>query len=285
MKRYYKIGNFSFAIQSEHGLHMPAHFSLFETDKAKTDIVYTIQIVNQLPEITGRTVHSSNDIVITDDGGFESRQLSVVGTDRPYAVYKELDNNNIQIFLEAASADEVLAYDTTFTAMFALEKSMLERNNLILHSCSVTYNSDEAILFSAPSGTGKSTQGELWRKYRNSRVINGDRNLLTKKDNRWYMQGWPVCGSSEICHNEEHPIRAIIMLEQAAEDHISKLDGMKAYAKIYPEITCNRWDRKRLIRTMDLIETLISEVPVYLLKCTISERAVEILDDVLSERE
>ena len=285
MKRYYIIGDFCFAVESKYNLKIPAHFSLFETDDHKAETIYEIQVIDQLPEMSGTIVYHSDDVIITEENGLESRCLLLPGIDNPYAVYRELKNNSIRIYLDASSAEETLKYDTTFTSMFALEKRMWEKDCLILHSCSVTYGTDEAILFSAPSGTGKSTQGELWQRYRSSKVVNGDRNLLTKKNGFWYMQGWPVCGSSEICHNEEHRIRALIMLEQAAEDQLSKIEGMKAYSRVFPEITCNRWNRARLIRTMDLIECLINEVPVYLLQCTISEHAVDILDRELSTRE
>ncbi len=285
MKRYYKIGDFRFAVESEQELQVPAHFSLFETDDHNAETICEIQMTDKLPEISGTIVHRTDDVIISEENGLESRYLSLPGDDHPYAVYRELENGNIRIYLGASGADEIMKYDTTFTSLFALEKRMWEKDCLILHSCSVTYGADETILFSAPSGTGKSTQGEQWKIYRGSRVVNGDKNLLTRKNGIWYIQGWPVCGSSEICHNEEHRLRAIIMLEQAAEDCITKLEGMKAYSKVYPEITCNRWNRTRLIRTMDLIESLISEVPVYLLQCTISEHAVDILDRELSARE
>lgn len=285
MRRYYKIGDFGFAIEAEHELHIPAHFSLFETDDANAEILYEIKMTDRLPEISGSIVHQTGDVVIAEENGLESRRLSLPGSGSPYAVYRELDNNKILIYLNASHADEILKYDTTFTSMFALEKRMWEKDSLILHSCSVSYGADEVILFSAPSGTGKSTQGEQWQKYRGSRVINGDKNLLTRKTGFWYSQGWPICGSSEICHNEEHRIRAIIILEQAAEDRISKIEGMNAYSRVYPEITCNRWNRSRLIRTMDLIESLIHEVPVYLLQCTISEHAVDILNEELMTQE
>ena len=285
MKRYYKIGDFRFAVESDQDLRIPAHFSLFETDEEDAETVYEIQMVDQLPELTGTTVHKTDDMIITEEDGLESRCISIYGTGRPYAVYKESDDGRILIYLDASREEEVLSYDTTFSSMFALEKRMWERDSLILHSCSVTYRDGEAILFSAPSGTGKSTQGELWRQNRGSRVINGDRNLLSRRDGSWYMRGWPVCGSSEICHNEEYPIKAIVMLEQAPEDHIERLEGMKAYARVFPEITCNRWNRTRLEKTMDQIETLINEVPVYLLKCTVSGNSVDILDHKLTEQE
>ena len=77
------------------------------------------------------------------------------------------------------------------------------------------------ILFSGPSGIGKSTQAGLWTKYRKARVINGDRTLLKKENGRWMSLGWPICGSSEICYNEAYPVKAVIFLGQGNDqsDH------------------------------------------------------------------
>ena len=51
---------------------------------------------------------------------------------------------------------------------------MLAKDAMVLH-CSVLKVKSGVILFSGPSGIGKSTQAGLWTKYRKARVINGDR--------------------------------------------------------------------------------------------------------------
>lgn len=57
---------------------------------------------------------------------------------------------------------------------------MLAKDAMVLH-CSVLKVKSGVILFSGPSGIGKSTQAGLWTKYRKARVINGDRTLLKKR--------------------------------------------------------------------------------------------------------
>lgn len=60
-----------------------------------------------------------------------------------------------------------------------LNHILLERNAVVLHASYIEHEGD-AVLFCAPSGTGKSTQAELWKKYRSARIINGDRCLIRK---------------------------------------------------------------------------------------------------------
>ena len=131
------------------------------------------------------------------------------------------------------------------------------------------------------SKTGKTTQATLWEKHRGSRVINGDRALLDCIDGRWTARGWPVCGSSEVCHNEDTKIRAIVMLSQGKTDTVERLTPFQAFSQIYSQITINRWNREAQQRAMDLIENLITHVPVYHLSCTISEDAVRCLESAL----
>ena len=151
---------------------------------------------------------------------------------------------------------------------------------MVLHCAYIEYNG-EAILFSAPSETGKTTQGNLWEKYRGARTVNGDRGLLQKINGKWFVRGWPVCGSSEVCHNEQMPIRCIVMLSQAPVDSVERLHPAKAFAQIYSQITVNRWNRGANLRTMELIEELISDVPVYHLACTMNETAVKTLEEAI----
>lgn len=177
---------------------------------------------------------------------------------------------------------EMLDQDTVYLAAFSLEKQAIKDHSMILHSAYMCYE-DTAVLFSAPSETGKSTQAGLWEKYRGTWTVNGDRSLLIREEDGWYANGWPVCGSSEICNNKSYPVRAIVMLSQAKENRISRLKGLEALRKVMEQITINAWNSEFQIQAMDELEILLKEVPVYHLECDISEDAVRCLEDVLAD--
>ena len=157
---------------------------------------------------------------------------------------------------------------------------MVQRGSMVLHCAYMQYQ-DEAILFSAPSETGKTTQANLWGKYRGGRTINGDRALLSELNGRWTARGWPVCGTSEICNNQDTPIRAIVMLSQSKENTVRLLKPHEAFMLLYGQITVNRWDRASTAQTLDRMESLLAQVPVYQLACNISEDAVRCLETAL----
>ena len=201
------------------------------------------------------------------------------GNSEYYACYREVSGNRAEVTVVRDRIAE-LHIDPMFTSLLALERRLVKKDSMILHCAYVEYQG-EAILFSAPSETGKTTQAKLWERYRGSRTVNGDRSLLGKKDGRWTAQGWPVCGTSEVCHDEAFPIRAVVMLSQAKENRAVRMTPGQAFPLVYSQITVNRWNREDHIHTMDLIQDLLESVPVYHLGCTISEEAVECLARIL----
>lgn len=165
---------------------------------------------------------------------------------------------------------------------FRIGQAKRPDDEVIHYQVEMTENLDEIKEDLLGKKTGKSTQAGLWEKYRGTWTVNGDRSLLIREEDGWYANGWPVCGSSEICNNKSYPVRAIVMLSQAKENRISRLKGLEALRKVMEQITINAWNSEFQIQAMDELEILLKEVPVYHLECDISEDAVRCLEDVLA---
>lgn len=164
-----------------------------------------------------------------------------------------------------------------------LERVLLEQKELLLH-CAYLKTPGGAVLFTAPSETGKSTQADLWSAHRSGcEVINGDRAILKKEEGAWKACGLPLCGSSGISRDVTTPIRAIVYLRQAPEDSARRLRPLEAYMKVASEISVNYWNRERAEAAMDLMQDLIQAVPVFLLDCTPKASAVDALDERFRE--
>ena len=71
------------------------------------------------------------------------------------------------------------------------------------------------------------------------------------------------------------------MLSQARENSVQRLTPGKAFPLVYSQVTINKWTLADHMKMMDLIEELLSEVPVFHLQCTISEEAVSCLESAL----
>lgn len=120
---------------------------------------------------------------------------------------------------------------------FWLEKILQMFQCMVLHSCHIQKDG-EAILFTAPSGTGKSTQGDLWVQYNDAEVINGDRTAIRKVNGQWMAYGLPFCGTSGIHKNHQEPIRGITVIRQYPENRAMVLRGRDAFSAIYSELLC-----------------------------------------------
>lgn len=150
-----------------------------------------------------------------------------------------------------------------------------------LHSSLVRRAQGDAVLFTAPSGTGKSTQAALWEQFGGGDTLNGDRSILRRVDGVWTAFGSPFAGTSGIFRNESAPVRALVVLRQAPENTIRRMSAPEAFRAVYSESLLPRWHHEAHQRVIEMIMAIISEVPVYLLACTPDERAVRLLRDTL----
>lgn len=280
MDKTFRIGEFTFRLRCPDSLEIPENFLKFAWE-GEEEYTYDLEVADTLPVFTGRELACREDLKVLSADSGEIRYIGVKGDPQPYGCYRELSPRAAQITLLASRAERDIS-DPGFASLLALEKRMLERDSLVLHTAFVVYRG-QAVLFSAPSGTGKSTQADLWEKYRGSRTVNGDRCLLRKKDGVWMAEGWPVCGSSNICDTGIWPVRAVVMLSQAKENRIEKMAPAAAFSQVYSQITINRWDKRAAVRAMDQIEDMTEAIPFYHLACDISEQAVACLEHAMEE--
>lgn len=166
-----------------------------------------------------------------------------------------------------------------FVAMM-LEKMLLRSNALILHSSFIKYK-EKAVLFTGPSGIGKSTQAGLWVDYMQGEIINGDRSVLQKSEGTWCACGFPICGTSKVAKDEEYPIRAIVYLGQSDCNTIMRMEGIEALKKVLSEISINYWNKADSEKALMLVEDICKKIPVYYLQCTPNVSAVNCLAEEL----
>lgn len=280
----YRIGNTNFKIENLSSITCPEHFKLFYIDDNNdVDYTYTISHDETFTANCRNQIYKKDGfLVFQNEDNLETRVLSVPNTDLPYAIYEENDKMSARINIHPAFLDS-LSLDTLFHSLFAWEKRMMANNAYILHSSYLLVN-NKAILFTAPSGTGKSTQADLWVNHRGGRVINGDRTLISKEGDKFYANGWPICGSSEICNNESYEIAAIIYLSQAKENTITPITGMAGVKKLLSEITINYFNRKFVDSSFDFVADMMCSIPFLSLACTPDENAVICLENALKER-
>lgn len=278
MNNTFTIGDFCFRLICPGGVTPPENFLKFRGGERPV-YTYTIEVADSFPEPTGKILAQRHDLLVTRTTQGECRYIGVKGRAEPYAYYQETSADTAHIMVRAGRIGS-LQIDPMFVSLLALERRLAKFDGMVLHCAFVEYRG-QAILFSAPSETGKTTQANLWQKCRGAEVVNGDRALIQRKNGIWYARGWPVCGSSGVCHKRDLSIGAIVMLSQAPVDTAEKLSPSQAFTQLYSQITINRWNREENLHIIELMEQLVAEIPVYHLACTMNDSAVTTLEKAM----
>lgn len=164
--------------------------------------------------------------------------------------------------------------------LLGFEQILLEREKICLHATCIE-TSLGGILFSGISGIGKSTQADLWCRYRGAKHINGDRPILSKEKDEWVAWGSPYAGSSRHHVNEKCKIAAIILLKQAEDCAVHRLTPSKAFRGVWAGLTVRNWDELFVEKASSLAIDLVTKIPVFEFHCTPDENAVDYLEDIL----
>ncbi len=167
-----------------------------------------------------------------------------------------------------------------FWAHIHLESLLLQGEGLILHSVCYQYQ-NSAIVFSAPSGTGKTTHASLWKTYVGGKIVNGDRTLLQRQEGKWYACGFPIHGSASECENESMPLNTIVILRQARVNNVIELSMAQKVKYLYSESSVNSWNEAAVNQALELIVDLARSVRIVMLECTKEPAAAHYLHDYL----
>lgn len=161
-----------------------------------------------------------------------------------------------------------------------LREILLRFQTVLLHASQVSYK-NKGILFTAPSGSGKTTQARLWEQYKEAEIICNDRVLIRKCLDRYQTYGFPLDGSQPIHKNKSCELGAIVLLEQGKENHIQRLPVSSAVSRLMEQTVLDEWNAASRERTLLFWVDMVVTVPVYLLTCTPDVHAVETLREQL----
>lgn len=163
--------------------------------------------------------------------------------------------------------DESLANELFQAIRLIFSQFMQTRGKLLLHSASLLYEG-KAWLFSGSSGTGKSTHTNLWHSLFGTKRLNGDLNLLAWEENTPVIQGIPWCGTSQICDKGSYPLGGIVLLKQDKDNFLTPLTHAEQVLGIWQRIISPSDSEDSLCQNLDVIEKLLSHIPVVCLHCT-----------------
>lgn len=280
---WYRIGDLVLRVESDLPFDMETEdLQAFRIDEAPADYIYRFCKCDNMQEIIEETREACRFYFGADLTGKNGEYFRTFGRDEREnnAVISLGEQTGVISYESEAVLEKLKAQGCSSAGYFVLEHLFYRYGGFILHSTHVNVDG-KALLFSAPSGTGKSTQADLWEKYAGGELINGDRTLLRKKDSVWHAYGCPFSGTSDVHKQGCEPIHAIVMLSQATENTVKRLTPDEAFHRIYQEITVPSWSRELVLKALELLDDLMAQVPIYALACTPDERAVIALREAI----
>lgn len=164
----------------------------------------------------------------------------------------------------------------------AFYRSLLSFDGFQLHSSCVVVDG-KAYLFTANPGTGKSTHTNLWLKQFGERafILNDDKPALRLEDGVWYAYGTPWSGKHDISVNARVPVAGIACLERGEINEIEPFSGRDAVLALLRQ--CNRPKAAEYrIKLLELLDKLITQVPVWKLKCNMDPEAAIVSYEAMS---
>ena len=162
-------------------------------------------------------------------------------------------------------------------------RQLLSHKGLMLHASAVAMDG-YAYLFSAPCGTGKSTHTDMWRMAFGEAVVmlNDDKPALKKEQGRWYAYGTPWSGKTAQNGNMRIPLGGVCMLTRGEQNEIEPYCGATAIFSLLDQTVRPQAANVRG-ELLELLDDLLSSVPVWKLRCTPTKEAALVSQAAMSE--
>lgn len=175
-----------------------------------------------------------------------------------------------------------MPYLETLTVYRKIALSMMERGVLLMHG-SVIAVDGQAYLFTALSGTGKSTHVRLWRRLFGERavMVNDDKPLIRVAPHP-IVYGTPWDGKHHLSNNIACPLRAIVFLERGQENEIHEVDARWMFPVLMQQ-TFRTEDPMVSMRSMQLLSVLAEHVKFYDLHCNMEPQAAQVAYDGMNQ--
>ena len=155
-------------------------------------------------------------------------------------------------------------------------RRILDYDAMLMH-CAAGAVDGEAYLFTAVSGTGKTTHIKLWAEKFGDRflVVNGDKPILRMRKGKFFACGTPWRGKENYGHNVVAPIKAVCILERGETNEIKKIAPHEAISTVLTQ-TLRTEDMREMEKMLVLTDKLLGSVPFYRLRCNMDPEAAEV---------
>ncbi|MBR4760348.1 MAG: hypothetical protein IK078_09420 [Lachnospiraceae bacterium] len=174
------------------------------------------------------------------------------------------------------------AYLETLAVYRKIAEIMPSYDTILMHGSSIAVDG-KGYLFTAKSGTGKSTHTRLWRELLGQRavMINDDKPLIrVNDDGSAVVYGTPWDGKHRLSSSIAVPLKVICILERGKENSISEVVKEDVYPMLLQQIYRSS-DRQVMEQTIKLIDRL--DVKLFKLSCNMDPGAAMLSFNTMSQ--
>ena len=154
-------------------------------------------------------------------------------------------------------------------------------DRVLFHGSSLAVDG-RGVLFTAKSGTGKSTHTRFWRQEFGERVrmVNDDKPFLHVGENGVTVYGTPWRGKHALGENTQAPLEAIYFVNRGEENSVQPISPRELYPLLLQQ-TYTPDDPNAMVKTLALVERLSRSVKLLKLYCNLDPQAAHVALDAL----
>lgn len=282
IEKSYSIAGKIIKINSEVEYKESENFKQFLCNSVDYDVEIYLKNTKNIIQFNYKPVLDKYMMKVYKENNKFFREMVDIRNDKPHSCFIENSNSKKYTCYLYPDMNKDKIDTRHIFQMIGIESLLYKLDTFILHSSYIKYK-DKAILFSGPSGIGKSTQAKLWEEYEYAEIVNGDKVGINNDGSEWCAHGLPYAGSSNIYKNITLPISSIIILRQSPINKIKKLSQPEAFKLIYSETILNNWNEDYIKEVSNLVSNLVQKIPVYILSCKPDYTAVQLLKSKLGE--
>ena len=172
-------------------------------------------------------------------------------------------------------------YLETLAVYRKIAEKMIDYDTILFHG-SVIAIDGIGYLFTAKSGTGKSTHTRLWRDLFGERAImvNDDKPLIKVSESGIIVYGTLWDGKHRLSTNISVPLKSVCVLERSEENRMEKVTADSVYNMLVQQVYRPQ-NPQKLLKTLQLIDILSENAGLYRLGCNMDISAAELAYNVM----
>ena len=162
-------------------------------------------------------------------------------------------------------------------------RKLLKYYGTYLHSSAMLFEG-KAYLFSATSGTGKSTHTQKWIKRFGDdkvKIINDDKPSFRLIDGKCIVYGSPFAGGTDVQENISAELGALVFIERSETNSLEKIPPSRSISMLISQ-SPKSLSEKSGDRQLEIYSEILTKYPVYLLRCNLDDEAVDVAMGILN---